>query len=271
LWPLARHFGAQIVNHDFNGANLVANQGMLGPDMVSIHAVDFTEQAWQVAADNGVHISIAGPIEMQMGHGTPPYQEALDHNILPSLSPDVDTNMAHDQFTLMRGAFTLQRLFVNPNPTRQYPPHTGKLPISCRQVLEMATWAGAAAFGPTVGSKFGMLKVGMEADVIVLNARMINTHPMVNAPGTVVTMMDSSNVDTVIIAGKIKKRAGKLLGVNVDKLLREIERAQERVLSRIKGPAIGAIPDGNNSAPGYTPSLVDSCCQMNRPYPDVQP
>jgi hypothetical protein len=29
----------------------------------------------------------------------------------------------------------------------------------------------------------------------VLNARAINTHPMVNAPGTVVTMMDSSNVD----------------------------------------------------------------------------
>jgi cytosine/adenosine deaminase-related metal-dependent hydrolase len=272
LWPLARAFGAQIVNHDFNGAALVANPGIIGPDMVSIHAVDFTQQAWQVAADAGVHISIAGPIEMQMGHGTPPYQAALDHNILPSLSPDVDTNMAHDQFSLMRGAYTLQRLFVNPNATVQYPPHTGKPTISASQVLEMATYAGAAAFGPTTGGKFGMLKVGLEADVIVLNTRLINTHPILNAPGAVVTLMDSSNVDTVIIGGTIKKRAGKLVGVNVDKLLNDIERAQERVLSRIKGPAlVGSIPDGAHSGPGYTPSMVNSCCQVNRAYPNAKP
>jgi hypothetical protein len=138
----------------------------------------------------------------------------------------------------------------------------------------MATSAGAAAFGPQAGysSKFGMLKVGMEADIIVLNARMINTHPMVNAPGTVVTMMDSSNVDTVIIGGTIKKRAGKLVGVNVEKLLKDIEAAQERVLSRIQGPyLVGPLPDGNHSAPGYTPSMVGSCCVNNRPYPNVVP
>jgi cytosine/adenosine deaminase-related metal-dependent hydrolase len=289
LWPLARYYNAQIVNHDFNGANLVNNQANdpatngVGPDMVSIHAVSFTQAAWQVAADKGVKISIAGPIEQQMGHGTPPFQQALDAGILPSLSPDVDTNMAHDQFTLVRGAFTQQRLFAQnvtvsnqagPNYMNPYPWGAGKPLLSCRQALEIATSAGAAAFGPQAGysSKFGMLKVGMEADVIVLNARMINTHPMVNAPGTVVTMMDTSNVDTVIIGGTIKKRAGKLVGVNVEKLLKDIEAAQERVLARIHGPyLVGPIPDGNHSAPGYTPSMVGSCCVNNRPYPNVVP
>ena len=76
-----------------------------------------------------------------------------------------------------------------------------------------------------------MLKVGMEADVIVLKARAINTHPMVNAPGTVVTMMDTSNVDTVIIGGTIKKRAGKLVGVDVEKLLTMLRR-RKRGFSR---------------------------------------
>jgi cytosine/adenosine deaminase-related metal-dependent hydrolase len=285
LWPLARHFGAQIVNHDFNGGALVTNQNNdpatngVGPDMVSIHAVTFSQDAWNVAADKGVKISIAGPIEMQMGHGTPPFQQALDAGILPSLSPDVDTNMAHDQFSLVRGAFTLQRLFalnvtVSPAYVNPYPWGANKPLLSCRQALEMATSAGAAAFGPQAGysSKFGMLKVGMEADIIVLNARMINTHPMINAPGTVVTMMDSSNVDTVIIGGTIKKRAGKLVGVNVEKLLKDVELSQERVLSRIQGPAlVGSIPDGAHSAPGYTPSMVGSCCVDNRPYPNVVP
>ncbi len=50
---------------------------------------------------------------MQMRHGMPPFQMALNHGILPSLSPDVDTNMTPDPFSLMRGAFTLQRGLAN--------------------------------------------------------------------------------------------------------------------------------------------------------------
>jgi cytosine/adenosine deaminase-related metal-dependent hydrolase len=265
LWPLAREFGAAIVNHDFNGATLVANPDLCGPDMESIHCVNFTEQAWQVAADKGVHISVAHAIEMQMAHGTPPIQQALDHGILPSLSSDVDTNMTESMFALMRSAFTLQHLFVNPNITVQYPPHTGKPTISCRQILEIATRGGAAL--PALNGKVGMLKVGMEADVIVLNARAINTHPMVNAPGTVVTMMDTSNVETVLIGGQIKKRDGKLVGVNMEKLLTDIEKAQERVLARIHGPyLVGPLPNFTHEGPGYTPHLTGSCCQAVDAY-----
>lgn len=249
LWPLARHFGAQIVNHNFTGADLVANQGSLGPDMEMIHAVNFSEDAWQVCADNGVKISIAGPIEMQMGHGVPPYQQALDHGILPSLSADVDTNMAHDMFTQMRTAFTLQRMLVNEGT------FDGPL-LTCRQVLEMATIAGAAGAG--LDHKVGTLTPGKEADIIMLNARAINTWPLNNAPGTVVTMMNSSNVDTVFIGGVLRKWKGRLVGVRVNKLLDEIEASRDRVLDRIQSEPIPV--DGMNSAPGYTPSLLGSCC-----------
>jgi 5-methylthioadenosine/S-adenosylhomocysteine deaminase len=268
LWPLAREFGAAIVNHDFNGANLVANPNLCGPDMESIHAVDFTEAAWQVAADKGVHISVAHPIEMQMWHGTPPVQKALDHGIMPSLSSDVDTNMSFSMFDLMRSAFTLQHMFVNnTSPTVTYP-DAGKKTISCYQVLEIATRGGAAL--PALNGKVGMLKVGMEADIIVLNARAINTHPMVNAPGTVVTMMDTSNVETVLIGGQIKKRDGKLVGVNVEQLLKDIEQSQERVLARIHGPyLVGPLPNFTHEG-AYTPSLTGSCCQAVRAY-DVTP
>jgi hypothetical protein len=116
-----------------------------------------------------------------------------------------------------------------------------------------------------------MLKTGMEADIIVLQARALNSAPMINAPGTVVTMMDTSNVDTVIIGGVIKKRAGKLIGVDVEKLIKEVELSQERVLNRIQGPTlVGTLPDGNFTAPGYTPSMVSSCC-FNEPYTNAVP
>ena len=36
-----------------------------------------------------------------MRHGMPPFQQALNHGLLPSLSPDVETNMTTDPFSLM--------------------------------------------------------------------------------------------------------------------------------------------------------------------------
>jgi 5-methylthioadenosine/S-adenosylhomocysteine deaminase len=263
LWPLARHYGAPMVFHG-GTADLVANPNLAGPDQCIIHGTGNTDAVWQVLADKGVHISIAPAIEMQMGHGTPPIQPALDRDILPSLSSDVDTNMTPDMFTLMRTAFCLQRLLVNPS---QPYAHAGKPHVNCRTVLKMATVAGAAAAG--LSSKVGMLKVGMEADVILLSARNIDTHPMMNAPGTVVTMMDRSHVDTVIIGGTIKKQAGKLVGVDVEKLLTDVERAQERVLDRIHSKPIPV--DGLHSAPGYTPRLLGSCCLADEPYPNATP
>ena len=62
----------------------------------------------------------------------------------------------------------------------------------------MATVAGAAA---RLDHKVGTLTPGKEADIIVLDARALNCMPMNNAPGTVVTMMDTSNVKHVFIAG----------------------------------------------------------------------
>ena len=103
-------------------------------------------KAWEICRDRGAHVSIANLIEMQMRHGMPPFQEALNHGILPSLSPDVDTNMTTDPFSLMRGAFCLQRALANDLAFPESNP--GGLPIpqlvTSRQVIEMATIAGAA-------------------------------------------------------------------------------------------------------------------------------
>jgi cytosine/adenosine deaminase-related metal-dependent hydrolase len=246
-WPLAREFGAPMIVHG-GTADLVAaasnpNGPQPGPDQTFIHLTGVLPAgAWEAIVNFGCHVSAACPIEMEMGHGTPVIQASLDRGILPSLSSDVDTDMTHDMFTQMRTAYTLQRLLVNPAEPYQF---KGKPHVNCRTVLRMATVAGAAAAG--LSSKVGMLKVGMEADVIVLNARTVDTAPMINAPGTVVTMMDRSHVDTVIIGGQIKKQNGALVGVNVEKLLSDIEQSQERMLARIHSKPIPV--DGLHSAP----------------------
>ena len=52
--------------------------------------------------------------------------------------------------------------------------------------------------------KVGSLTPGKEADLIMLDARRINTMPMNNAPGTVVTLMDTGNVRPYALAGMMQ-------------------------------------------------------------------
>jgi cytosine/adenosine deaminase-related metal-dependent hydrolase len=286
-WQLGRSFGALINNHNVGNADVVVSaaadsrNGTDWSDVTLIHCTRWQDlpiaqigvkgagypassksHAWEICRDRGVHVSITPLIEMQMRHGMPPFQEALNHGILPSLSPDVDTNMTTDPFALMRTAFAIQRALAN---DLAFPiSNPGGLPVpqlvTSRQVIEMATIAGATA--NRVLDKVGTLSPGKEADIVVLSARSINTWPVNNVPGTVVTMMNPRHVRDVLIAGKVVYYKGKLIGWNVERLLQRIEQARDRVLARINGPArTGALPAGLNSSTNpYRPNMLGSCC-----------
>lgn len=286
-WQLARSFGASLHNHVVGNpmgivnAGADARNGADWSDITFIHATRWQEaprsqigsgasgypgsgrsKAWEVVRDKGAHVSIANLIEMQMRHGMPPFQEALNHGILPSLSPDVSTNMTTDPFSLMRGAFCLQRALANDLAFPESNP--GGLPVpqlvTSRQVIEMATIAGAAS--NRILDKVGTLTPGKEADIVVLEARGIDTWPMNNVPGTIVTMMNPSHVRDVLIAGKVVYWKRQLVGWDVESLIRRIEQSHDRVLQRINGPAkVGALPAGLNSFSNpYRPNFLGDCC-----------
>jgi cytosine/adenosine deaminase-related metal-dependent hydrolase len=286
-WQLGRSFGASLHNHVVGNPMGIVNaaadarNGTDWSDVTFIHATRWQDapraqigsgtsgypgsgrsKAWEVCRDRGAHVSIANLIEMQMRHGMPPFQEALNHGILPSLSPDVDSNMTTDPFSLMRGAFCLQRALANDLSFPESNPGGLPMPqlVTSRQVIEMATIAGAAS--NRVLDKVGTLTPGKEADIVVLEARSISTWPMNNVPGTIVTMMNPSHVRDVVIAGKVVYWKGRLVGWDVERLLRQIEQAHDRVLARINGPAkVGSLPKGlNSSSDPYRPNFLGDCC-----------
>ena len=84
-------------------------------------------------------------------------------------------------------------------------------PLTTRDVLRYATINGAKALG--LDRKTGSLTPGKEADIIILDATRINVAPLNQVPGAVVSLMDRTNVETVIVAGKIRKWKGLLLDV----------------------------------------------------------
>src|SRR5215469_3475703 len=125
----------------------------------------------------------------------------------PSLSVDVECTLTADFFTQMRSCMNMQRMVVNQMILEQgdfYPPNQWPMPapgtpplLTTRDVLRFGTINGAKALG--LDGTTGSLTPGKEADIIILDATRINVAPLNQVPGAVVSLMDRTNVETVIV------------------------------------------------------------------------
>ncbi|MGZ5268103.1 MAG: amidohydrolase family protein [Caldimonas sp.] len=97
--------------------------------------------------------------------------------------------------------------------------------LTTRDVLRYATMNGAKHL--RLDKKVGSLTPGKEADIIILDAEAINVAPLNQVPGAVVSLMDRSNVETVIVAGKIRKWKGKLLDTSLSRLRSQLEDSRD--------------------------------------------
>ncbi|HET9583310.1 MAG TPA: amidohydrolase family protein, partial [Bradyrhizobium sp.] len=193
-------------------------------DTTYIHCCVLNDTEWKLIKDSGGTVSIAGYVETLMGHGRPPIQKSIDTGIRPSLSVDVETSVPNDFFTQIRTILSLQKneAWARRHAGDKNPPAF----LTARDVLEYATVEGARANG--LERKVGTLTPGKEADIILLRTNMLNVMPMNNAVGAVVTSMGPQNVDTVLIGGKVMKRNGQLVGVDLARITRLGNEAQER-------------------------------------------
>jgi cytosine/adenosine deaminase-related metal-dependent hydrolase len=235
LYGLAREVGVPAVLHINNlSAQILelGRAGLLRPGDEYIHCTHLNDDAWRLIRDSGGHISLSVEIEMAMGQGLPAIQEALDHGVRPSLSSDHGATVAQDFFSVMRAVFTLQhlQLFQRAFSGEQNLPRR----LSPRDLLEFATIEGARC--ANLESKVGTLTPGKEADIVLLAADRISVWPLNNAPGAVVNLMNPSQVETVLIGGKVKKWRGNLVGVDVPRVLRMAEEARDALLRRAGFP-----------------------------------
>jgi 5-methylthioadenosine/S-adenosylhomocysteine deaminase len=275
-WTIGRQLDLQIAAHilspfgirptfDKLAAGTGGNGSIgIGPDNLFIHMTGMSDTAWQKVKEVGAHVSIAFPIEMNMRHGMPPILRVLSLGMEPSLSVDVECTMTADFFTQMRAAMNAQRALVNqmvldsPNgnqnlpdpldwglpqsavtvpgnfPYWPTPPADLPAPLTTRDVLRYATLNGAK--GLRLDKKVGSLTPGKEADIIILDATSINVAPLNHVPNAVVSLMDRTNVETVIVAGKVRKWKGRLVGVDLPHLRRQLEASRDYIFAQAKVP-----------------------------------
>jgi 5-methylthioadenosine/S-adenosylhomocysteine deaminase len=233
-WALARELGIRISVHvgmrltgvHVNHVKNIHDLGLLGPDTTYIHCTDSTDEELDLIAESGGSASVAPYVEMLMGHGHPPTGKLLARGVRPSLSVDVVSSVPGEMFTQMRTALVQDRIgSFTDSPDLPFEPTLGH-----KDVLEFATIDGARACA--MEDKVGSLTPGKQADIVLLKTNAINTAPMINPMGTIVVFSDTSNVDSVFVAGQAVKRGGELVDVDLGRTLTRLDESRDAILSK---------------------------------------
>jgi cytosine/adenosine deaminase-related metal-dependent hydrolase len=239
-WALARELGILISVHvgmrlhtlHYTPVKDMHDLGLMGPDVCYIHMTDLTDEELDFIAETGGKASVAPYVEMLMGHGPPPTGKLLTRGVRPSLSVDVVSSVPGEMFTQMRTALVYDRILqFTDTPDDAFAPT-----LTHKDVLEFATIDGARACG--LDEKVGSLSPGKQGDIVLLKADAINTAPVVDPIGTIVIFSDTSNVDSVFVAGQAVKRKGELVGHDLEQVFRRLDDSRNHILG--EG---GLLPD----------------------------
>jgi len=232
-WKLARELGIRISVHvgmrltgvHVNHVLTLHQLGLMGPDTTYIHCTDSSDEELDLIAKTGGTASVAPFVEMLMGHGVPPTGRLVARGIRPSLSIDVVSSVPGEMFTQMRTALVQERILAfTDTPDNAFAPT-----LTHRDVLEFATIDGARACA--LDSKIGTVTPGKQADLVLIRTDQVNVAPVVDPIATVVISADTSNIDTVFVAGRILKHNGQLARVDLPSLLQRLNGARDHLLS----------------------------------------
>jgi 5-methylthioadenosine/S-adenosylhomocysteine deaminase len=248
-WELAKDLGINITVHvamdrfGYTKMQLrgLKDLGLLYPNTTYIHSSHLLDDEWKMVRDSGGNVSLAPQIEMQMGHGWAPAQTAEELGIPVGLSSDVATTASSDQFTQMHAIFASERGRQHQKAWDEDLDGNSPTPnlITARQVLRWATLDGAKVAG--IADRTGSITPGKKADIVIIETKSPNVAPVIDPVAAVVCAADVSNVDTVIVDGRILKRSGKLVA-ELGSARRDVEASRDYLVGTFGVPEPGWLP-----------------------------
>jgi 5-methylthioadenosine/S-adenosylhomocysteine deaminase len=170
--------------------------GMTAPNLVLAHCVHLNDAEIEILRRTGTHVSHCPSSNLKLGSGIAPVTELLDRGVSVSLGADgAPCNNRLDMFTEMRTAALMQKALHGPTA------------MPALTALRMATTAGARALG--LSETIGSIEVGKQADLVLLNLDKLHSTPSPDVVSSIVYSAQTSDVETVLIAGQILLREGR--------------------------------------------------------------
>lgn len=221
-WGGARDLGLPITLHTNGSASiqLLNEAGLLGPDIQLVHPLNTDAKDWELLAKHGVHYSTS-PLGEAGRSGEMQFIEMMQAGVLTTISIDNVTAERCDCFACMH---MLQA--VNKHRTG------GKFNLTTKRLVQMATIDGARDLG--FDKLAGSLTPGKRADLILVRTTDDNMAMMDDPYDALVQLAQPSNVDTVVVDGRILRRHGQFTALDQEKLIREASEAVAGLKARAK-------------------------------------
>jgi 5-methylthioadenosine/S-adenosylhomocysteine deaminase len=197
--------------------------GILGPDVVAAHCIFVDEKDRKTLAGRQVGCVHNPSSNMMLASGVAPVIEERAAGIAVGLGTDgpAGSNNDLDLMEEMDLAAKLQKITkVDPRA------------LGAKSVVEMATIEGAKALH--MEKEIGSLEVGKKADIILISLDEPNAVPMYDVYAQLAYALKGSDVETVVIGGRIVMRDKKLLTLNETEILAKGREYGKRVEASLK-------------------------------------
>lgn len=205
--------------------------GLLGPQINIVHGHALSDAQLKRFCELGMSFSAAAENEMTQGHGHPITGRLRALGKAPSLGVDLESVLSGDMLTQARVALGMQRSLDNV----AYREAHGTIPptstISTREALQWVTVEGARMLGQL--DRIGTLAAGKQADLVLIRADDLNMQPVHDPVSTVVMQTTLANIDSVMVAGRWKKRHGKLVDVDLTPKLAALQASGRKITTAL--------------------------------------
>jgi 5-methylthioadenosine/S-adenosylhomocysteine deaminase len=172
--------------------------GLTGPHVALAHCVHLDAHEIDTLAASRTKVVHCPSSNLKLGSGLAPIAKLLDRDISVSLGADgAACNNRLDMFTEMRTAALLQKALHGPEM------------LPAERVLRMATIDGARTLG--LDAEIGSLEPGKRADVAIVRIDRLHMTPRAEVISTLVYAAEATDVDTVMVDGRLVMRERKLL------------------------------------------------------------
>ncbi|MBS7640307.1 MAG: amidohydrolase [Candidatus Bathyarchaeia archaeon] len=199
---------------------LLDEVGLLRPNLVAAHCIHLSNHDVSLMAKKGVKV-VYNPISnMKLSSGIPRVKDLLDAGLTVGLGTDGPaSNNCLDMFETMKVAALLQKaLYRDPRV------------LPAKKVVEMATIDGARVLG--LDHFIGSIEVGKRADIILIDVNKPHLTPLHDIYAALVYSARGSDVDTVIIDGKVVMRGRLIETVDEHEVMRKATETSQSLLSR---------------------------------------
>ncbi|MFG2942759.1 amidohydrolase family protein [Streptomyces sp. NPDC048282] len=213
------------------GWEALRTAGLFGPLTNIVHGAGLPDDWISALVEAGATFTTTPENELGQGHGTPVTGSLLRLGAAPSLGTDIDIAVPGKLLTAARIALAHQRSLDHARHRRTTGAHAGTPSVTARQALAWATVEGARALG--LADRVGRIEVGLQADLVAVDARAFNLWPA-HDPVATVLHADIANIEAVMVAGVWRKRDHTLLASGLDEVKEQLRESGDRLLRTVR-------------------------------------